>query len=208
MQDQLAKVEAPTDFLTNKQQVAASPAPTNPEKPRLHSKHVSVEGKPETTKLTVLERLMKQHDIAGNGLSQVVTTDISILLWMMLEVGNAWTAMALTLISADAEALALVQQELDDLEQSYGKAGLFSPSALSRMKYMDALLFEAIRLCPANIGGMKKTTTTIEIKEAGVQIPKDTNIFFCNTTDTTFNIHRACGKKPENLGRLYPSVEL
>ena len=151
---------------------------------------------------------MKQHDMAGNGLSQVVTSDIAITLWMMLDVGNAWTAMALSLIAADAECLALLQQELDDLEELYGKDDIFSPSALSRMKYMDALLFEAIRLCPPNLGGMKKTTETVEIKDAGVQIPKDTDIFFCRPTNMTFNIHAAVGKKPENMGRLYPCVEL
>ena len=79
---------------------------------------------------------------------------------------------------------------------------------MSRMKYLDALLYEAIRLCPENLGGMKKTTQTVELPDAGVQIPKDTNIFFCQPTDMVFDIHKALGKKPENLGRQYPSVEL
>eukprot|EP00977_Amphora_coffeiformis_P014154 scaffold3882_cov164-Amphora_coffeaeformis.AAC.22 len=204
MQEQLAKMDNP---MTNKTRVAASPHPDFG-KPILQSKRVTMAEKKGISMLTVLERLMKQHDMDGNGLSQVVTSDIAILLWMMLEVGNAWTAMALSLIAADAETLALVQQELDDLERSYGKDDLFSPSALGRMKYLDALLHEAIRLCPPNLGGMKKTTETIELKDIGIQIPKDTNIFFCRPHDMTFDIHKAVGKKPENLGRLYPCIEL
>ena len=204
MQEQLANMDNP---ITNKTRVAASPLP-DPEIPILQSKRVTIDEKRGISMLTVLERLMKQHDMDGNGLSQVVTSDIAIILWMMLEVGNAWTAMALSLIAADAETLALVQQELDDLERSYGKGDLFSPSALGRMKYLDALLHEAIRLCPPNLGGMKKTTETIELKDIGVQIPKDTNIFFCRPHDMKFDIHSAVGKKPENLGRLYPCVEL
>jgi hypothetical protein len=157
--------------------------------------------------MSVLERFMKQHDNAGNGLSQIVMSEISVLLWMMMDVGNGWTAMALHLLAVDREACRLVQDELDALVVEFGFTGgggngggnanhcgeaaasrplhqslLFTPSVMSRMKYLDALLYEAIRLCPENLGGMKKTTQTVELPDAGVQIPKDTNIFFCQPT--------------------------
>lgn len=209
MQDKLAKLDTTTPVANTLGQVARVAAFTpDPERPLLQSKRVTVQHKSGISMLTVLERLMKQHDMAGNGLSQVVATDIAILLWMMMEVGNAWTAMALSLIAADAEVLSIVQNEIDYIEQTYGKDDVFSPGALSRMKYLDALLYEAIRLCPPNLGGMKKTTETIELKDAGVQIPKDSNIFFCRPTDMNFDIHKALGKRPENLGRLYPCLEL
>eukprot|EP00527_Entomoneis_sp_CCMP2396_P001794 CAMPEP_0198152200 /NCGR_PEP_ID=MMETSP1443-20131203/58842_1 /TAXON_ID=186043 /ORGANISM="Entomoneis sp., Strain CCMP2396" /LENGTH=295 /DNA_ID=CAMNT_0043818141 /DNA_START=129 /DNA_END=1016 /DNA_ORIENTATION=- len=159
--------------------------------------------------MPVLERIMRQHDLDGNGISMAVATELSLLLWMVMDTGNAWTAMALSLLSTDKEACILVHEELDVLELAHGRGGeLYSPSVMNRMKYLDALIYEAIRLCPANLGGMKKTTETFEMKEAGVQIPKGTNIFFCSPTDIKFDIRGAIGKKPEHLGRRYPCVEM
>ena len=163
--------------------------------------------------IPLLERIMRQHDLAGNGISQVVAMELSLLIWMMMDAGNAYTAMALSLLSTDREACLLVQQELDDLQHEFGggvggTSPLYTPAALSRMKYLDALLYEAIRLCPANLGGMKKTTETVEMVAEGVQIPKGTNIFFCQATELKFDIRGAVGKKPELLGRRYPCVEL
>lgn len=158
--------------------------------------------------ISVLERLLRQQDLGGNGLSQVVLTEISILLWMMMDAGNAWTAMALNLLSTDTEACGLVQTEIDCLVMKHGQASLFTPCVLGKMVYLDALLYEAIRLCPAFLGGMKTTTTTVELKETGVQIPKNSDVIFCQPTDMRFNIHQALGRKPEGLGRMYPCVEL
>jgi hypothetical protein len=39
--------------------------------------------------MSVVERLLRQEDLDGNGLSQVVTTELSLLLWMMMDAGNA-----------------------------------------------------------------------------------------------------------------------
>uniref|UniRef100_A0A7S2YKM1 Uncharacterized protein n=1 Tax=Entomoneis paludosa TaxID=265537 RepID=A0A7S2YKM1_9STRA len=156
--------------------------------------------------MPVLERIMRQHDLGGNGISQAVATELSLLIWMMMDAGNAWTAMALSLLSTDKDACTMVQDELDALDMEFGN--LTSPNVLNRMQCMDALIYEAIRLCPANLGGMKKTTATVEMPEAGVQIPKDTNIFFCQPTDRKFDLRGALGKKPEHLGRRYPCVEL
>jgi len=158
--------------------------------------------------ISILERLLRQQDTSGSGLSQVVTTELSILLWLMMDVGNAWTAMALNLLATDKDARHLVQEELDVLEMEFGHEELFSPSILAKMSYMDALLYEAIRLCPANLGGMKMTTATVELEDAGVQIAKGTHIIFCQPTDMKFDIAAALGKKPQDLGKLYPNVEL
>lgn len=164
--------------------------------------------RPNLRMMPVLERIMRQHDLAGNGISLAVATELSLLIWMMMDAGNAWTAMALSLLSTDHEACILVQEELDALEHEYGRHNLYTPDALNRMKFLDGLIYEAIRLCPPNLGGMKKTSETVEMTTEGVQIPKDTNMFFCRPTDLNFDIRGAIGKKPENLGRRYPSVEL
>ena len=125
-----------------------------------------------------------------------------------MDVGNAWTAMALSLLASDKEALHLVQEELDTLDAEVGYSALFTPAVLRRMKYVDALLYESIRLCPAFLGGLKKTKATIEFTDIGVQLPKNSHIFFCQPTDDDFDIHRALDQKPENLGNMFPCVEL
>jgi hypothetical protein len=60
------------------------------------------------TGISLLERLLRQQDENRNGVSQVVATEVCIPLWMMLDVGNAWTMMALHLLSEDQEACDLV----------------------------------------------------------------------------------------------------
>lgn len=157
---------------------------------------------------SVLEYMLRQHDMAGNGVSQVVACDLSISLWMTMDVSNAWTAMALNLLGLNKEACRLVHEEIDSLEEEFGHHALFKPSVLGRMKFVDALLYEAIRLCPAFLGGLKQTTRTIEFQDIGIQLPKNSHIFFCQPTDREFDIHRSVGKKPETLGDQYPCVEL
>jgi hypothetical protein len=157
--------------------------------------------------MSVLEQMLHQQG-DGYGASQAVMTELSIILWMMLDVGNAWTAMALNLLSADGEACRLVQEEIDNLEMEHGRDGLFSPTALGEMKYLDALIWESIRLSPPFVGGLKVTSETVELPDAGVQVPKGSHIFFCQPTELKFDIHEALGKKPQNLGRQYPTVEL
>lgn len=156
----------------------------------------------------LLERLLRQQDLDGNGLSQAVLSELSIILWMMLDVGNAWTTMALNLLAQDKDACELVQAELDELASQFNRDDLFSPSVLNRMTYVDALIYEAIRLTPSFLGGLKQTTRTIEFKEDGVQLPKNTHVFFCQPTSDPFDIRGAAGKKPEHLGSNYPCVEL
>ena len=158
--------------------------------------------------MSILDCLLCQQDENGNGMSQAVTTDVAIMLWMMMDVGNAWTSMALKLISLDEEACELVLDEMDYLISRFGADGLLSKEALGSMNYLDALLYEAIRLCPPFLGGLKVTSETVVLDDDGIQIPKDSHVFFCQPTDRVFDIQRALGKRPEDLGRAYPSIEL
>jgi cytochrome P450 len=160
------------------------------------------------TQISIFERLMRQQDRNGNGISQAVLSELAVMLWMMMDVANAWTSMALVLLATDNDACQLVHEELDELILDYGQDDLFQPSVLGKMKYLDALLYEAIRLCPSFLAGLKKTTATVELKELGVQLPKNTHIFFCEPTVSVFNIAKAYGRKPEELGKVYPCVEL
>lgn len=158
--------------------------------------------------ISIFERLMRQQDQSGNGISRAVLSELAVMLWMMMDVANAWTSMALVLLATDTHACQLVHEELDDLILDYGRDDLFQPSVLGKMRYLDALLYEAIRLSPSFLAGLKKTTETIELKEMGLQLPKNTHIFFCEPTASVFNISKAYGRKPEELGKQYPCVEL
>jgi len=157
---------------------------------------------------TILDHMLQQHDADGNGLTKAVTTELCILIWMMMDAGNAWTAMVLNLLSLDQNACNRVQQESDHLMSIHGKDAMFTPLVLNRMTALDAVLHEAIRLCPPFLGGMKVTSETIEIPECGLQIPKGTNVVFCQPTDEPFDLAKAMGKKPEELGYSHPCPEL
>jgi len=158
--------------------------------------------------LSLLEKLLCQQSLSGDGISQAVLSELAITLWMMMEVGQAWTAMALNLLASDRDAVELVQYEIDVLVSDFGIDELYSPSVLKRMKYMDALIYEAIRLCPAFLGGLKQTTRTIEFEDIGIQLAKNTHIFFCQPTNLNFDIRAAFGRQPENLGDSFPCLEL
>ena len=157
--------------------------------------------------MSLLERILRQQGPNKEGISQTVMTEICILLWMMMDVGNAWTAMALHLLSTDKGACHTVQDEIDNVEEEFGN-NIFSEAALRKMKYVDALIFEAIRLSPPFLGGLKQTTETVELLDAGVHVAKGSNVFFCQPSEENFDIDKALGKHPESLGKTYPSVEL
>ena len=150
---------------------------------------------------------MRQKGPEEKGITETTMTELLINIWMILEVGNAWTAMALHLLSYDRDACGLVQLEIDELEAEFG-SDLYSPEALKCMKYLDALIYESIRLTPPFLGGLKQTTETVELHDAGVQVPKGSHVFFCQPSVTSFDIHSAVGKRPENLGKRYPCLEL
>lgn len=164
--------------------------------------------KSKKPKASILDQILSQHDMSGAGLSNAVASELSILLYMIMDAGNAWTAMALNLLSLDHNALAQVQDEIDYLEGLHGKDKLFTPRVLGKMTTVDALLWEAIRLCPPFCGGMKVTTETVVLEEDGVQIPKNANVIFCQPTDRPFDLSEAMGKKPQDLTLLYPCINM
>jgi len=166
------------------------------------------DSKSNKAKASILDHILSQHDINGAGLSNAVATELSILLYMIMDAGNAWTAMALNLLSLDHFALSQVQDEIDYLAGLYGKDKLFTPRVLGKMTNIDALLWEAIRLCPPFCGGMKVTTETVVLEEDGVQIPKNANVIFCQPTDRPFDLSEAMGKKPQDLTLLYPCINM
>ena len=172
-------------------------------------KQLSAKGaKNNKPKASILDHILSQHDISGAGLSNAVATELSIMLYMIMDAGNAWTAMALNLLSLDHSALAQVQEEIDYLAGLHGKDKLFTPRVLGEMTAVDALLWEAIRLCPPFCGGMKITTETVVLEEDGVQIPKNANVLFCQPTDRPFDMTEAWGKKPQDLTLLYPCINM
>jgi hypothetical protein len=170
--------------------------------------HMSTDSDITAKGCSVLKAILSATDEEGNGVTEIVATEICLALWLMMDVGNAWTSMALSLLAFDSEACGLIQEELDILEMEFGSSELFSPAILGKMVFLDALLYEAIRLTPAFLGGMKETTETVEFLDIGVQIAKGTHVIFCQATDQEFDIHKAVGKKPERIGQLYPCAEL
>lgn len=163
------------------------------------------EGNTITTSL--LERLLRVKGPDDVGISQTIITELCINLWMILDVGNVWTAMALKLLACDRLACQLVFEELDALQREYGEE-ILSPAALKKMKHLDSLLYESIRLTPPFLGGLKTTTKTVDIDDAEIQVCKGSHVFFCQPTDAKFDIERALGKRPHTLGKRYPCVEL
>jgi hypothetical protein len=157
-------------------------------------------------KHSILDQLLHQQDLDGRGMTRAATTETSILLWMMLDAGQAWTVMALNLLSTEEQACRLVQAEIDLLEKTYGKDRLFTSFVLAKMEGLDAMIYEAIRLCPEFLGGMKYTNQTVEF--GGLQIPKNTNVIFCQPTNQKFDLDNGKEKRPEEMGLEYPSVAL
>jgi hypothetical protein len=113
-----------------------------------------------------------------------------------------------TLLALDESACSRVQHELDELSSLYSRDLLFTKKVMSEMHLLDGLLYEAIRLCPPFLGGLKRTTKTIELTEDGLQIPKSTSLLFCQATGEGFDLSKAMAKKPQDLGKHYPSPAL
>lgn len=155
---------------------------------------------------SILDQILHSADYEGRGITTVATTEVTLLLWMMMDAGQAWTAMALHLLSKHEEACHEVQAEIDRLEHKY-KDRLFTPFVLAKMEKLDNLIFEAMRFCPAFMGGLKTVNETVELD--GIQVPKHSTVFLANSHDEeSFTIHYDPPKKPEELGMFYPSVDL
>lgn len=165
--------------------------------------------KPITRKKTpsILDQILREADFEGRGITKAATTEISILLWMMLDAGQGWTAMALHLLAKHDDAQMTVQAEIDRLERTYGTDRLFTSFVLGKMDKLNNLIYESMRLCPQFLGGLKIINQTVEV--GNVQIPKNSNVIFCNPhDDETFTIDYIPAKRPEEMGIFYPSLEL
>lgn len=163
----------------------------------------------DTTELpSLLVQLLRQKDRKGNAMAGTVVTETSFLLWMAMDVGNAWTAMGLHLLAFDHDVCEKVHIELKHIIDENGIDNIFSSSSLSQMKHLDALLYEAIRLCPPFLGGMRKLNETIELEASGVQIPAGTDLIFSKPTEEDFSIANGWDKKPQDLGSDYPNQEI
>lgn len=155
---------------------------------------------------SVLDQILRASDVEGQGITRVATTEITLLLWMMMDAGQAWTSMALHLLSKHEEACFEVQAEIDRLDRKY-KDRLFTSFVLEKMEKLDNLIHEAIRFTPTFMGGLKTVNATVEMD--GVQIPKHSSIFLSNPNDPeSFNIDFDTHKRPEELGSEYPSLDL
>ncbi len=155
---------------------------------------------------SVLDQILHSADYEGRGITRVATTEITLLIWMMMDAGQAWTSMALHLLSKHEDACNEVQAEIDWLETKY-KDRLFTSFVLAKMNKLDNLIFEAMRFCPAFMGGLKTVNETIELD--GVQVPKNSTVFLSNIHDEdSFTINYDPPKKPEEMGLHYPSVDL
>jgi cytochrome P450 len=163
--------------------------------------------KPAKKSPSILDQILRKSDCEGRGISTTGTTEISLLLWMMLDAGQGWTSMALSLLSKHKDACREVQAEIDLLEKTYGKDRLFTSFVLGKMEKIDNLIYEAMRFCPQFLGGMKVLNQTIELGD--VQIPKNSNVIFCSPHhDDSFTLDYSPRQRPEEMGMIYPSTEL
>jgi Cytochrome P450 len=189
----------------NRIRAMSSPHVLETSRKKVSDKAQSTSKKPVSS---ILDQMLSQHDINGAGISKAVATELSILLYMILDAGNAWTSMALNLLALDESALKQVEGELNHLTVLHGKDGLFTSQVMGQMRYLDALIWESIRLCPPFLGGMKVLSETIEFPDDGVQIPKNANVIFCHPTERNFDLSEAWGKMPQKLAFSHPCPEM
>ncbi len=157
---------------------------------------------------SLLEEILKETDENGIGLKEATIAEVSMHLWSLLDASSSWTAAVLYFFQNDQDAFRTIRKELDQLFDLYGWRAIFSPTALTEMHYLDAIIYEAIRLCPQFCGGLWQSTKTVEFKKDGLQIPAGTHVLFSDASLESFNLESAWGKLPQNLGETYPNEDL
>jgi len=179
----------------------------------------------------LLHDLFLVKDDCGDGISQAAITDICLLLWLSLDAGCAWTSMALHLLQRDPNALQSVRNELNHIENLINmdsRIGLWTQDEeedgnnyratesvnkkffmkLSEAKYLDAVIYEAIRLCPPFCGGMWKTAKTVELDGDKLQVPAGTNVLFSSVTTRPFDLEYVWGRNAKDFVESYPCRHL
>lgn len=156
----------------------------------------------------LMYELMKASNERDICLTDAAVADICLHLWLMLDASTSWIALAITILRNDESALSKVQSELDEILKNYGTNDLFTDQALKEMRYLDALIYEAIRLCPPFCGGLWRTTNTVLMPKDFIQIPSGTYILFTESSSHSFEAERALGTSPHRLGESYPNEAL
>jgi hypothetical protein len=155
---------------------------------------------------SLLAEIVRVNECNNVSLHNGVIADIARLLWIGMDVGSAWIQMVLLLLQRDGSVYTKIRDEIDSAA-SLGVQTLFEESTLSGMIHLDALIFEAIRLCPPFCGGLWKVNKTVEMENDGVQIPSCSHVII-NATEDPFNLTGAIGKLPQYLGDSYPNQYL
>lgn len=95
------------------------------------------------------------------------------------DTGSLTINMALIMLLNNPEKLETLVSELDSLNlpQSSNNSSTFIPShdSIKNLKYLNAVIYEILRLFPASIGGILRQTTKDTVID-GYLIPKDTSV--------------------------------
>ena len=156
----------------------------------------------------LMYELMKASDERNNCLTEAAIADICLHLWLILDASTSWIALAITLLRNESSAFSKVQSELDNILKNYDVNDLFTDEVMKEMRYLDALIYEAIRICPPFCGGFWKTTNTVLMSKDLLQIPSGTNILLTESSPHPFDLEGALGTSPHRLGESYPNQAL
>ncbi len=156
---------------------------------------------------SLLVDILRTNKCSDQKLHMNTIADIAGLLWIEMYVGNAWTEMALLLMQQNSAVFLKVRDEIDKAATLSGPQRLFHESSLSRMTHLDALIFEAIRLCPPFCGGLWTINKTVLFDGDEVQIPASSHVII-DQTENHFNLADAVSMPPHQLGESYPNQYL
>ncbi len=158
---------------------------------------------------TLLDDLFSVVDDKEVGLSNVALAELSMLLWFVLDAGSAWTSMALHLLELDSKIFDVIREEVLQLDLESETSELYSETSLSQMYLLNALIYEAIRLSPPFCGAMWQLSKTVSLKgNDRVQVPKTSHVLLANASEEPFDLYKALGKNPFELGKEYPNPKL
>ncbi len=156
---------------------------------------------------SLLSEILQKNKRSTHSLGTEVIADLARLLWISMDVGSAWIQMAILLLKRDKDACTKIRNEIDSVASRVGFDSLFEKFNLSCMIQLDALVFEAIRLCAPFCGGLWKVNKTVDLVNDEVQIPASSHVII-NASEYAFNLKDSTGKLPQNLGDSYPNKYL
>lgn len=149
------------------------------------------------------------HESYADILSDEAIAELILLIWLIMDKGSAWTATALNLLQNDEKQLSSIRDEIYILQDSFGENGIFSEGALSQMRLLDALIFDAVKKSPPFFGGMWQLSNTVELKGDMVQVPKRSNVLLMNSNCRNISESNLFdGTKLHEIGENYPNPDL